>query len=63
MLKKLDTTHQIFSPASKAYQVAAEMQANDEDWAYKVIKNTVKGGPNTAIIKVYNEDNEFIALV
>jgi len=63
MLKKLDTTHQIFRPTTKAYQVAAEMQANDEDWTYQVIENPNPGGPDTAIIKIYDEDGEFVANV
>ncbi len=63
MLKTLDTVHQIFSPASKAYDVAASMQEEDEDWSYRVIENPCSGGPDTAIIKIYDEDNEFVAIV
>ena len=59
----LNITHTIFSPLSKAYQVATEMQADDEDWVYIVVPNPVLGGPDTAIIKVYDEDGVYVETV
>lgn len=49
-----------YSPISKAYEIAAELQENDLDWTYDVVENPDKDGPKTAIIKVYDEDGFFI---
>ncbi len=61
-MKLLDTTHQIFSQA-KARQVAAQLNGDvDDDWTYIVEDNPNPDGLETAIIKIYDEDSEFVTL-
>ena len=42
-----------------AVKIAGELQAGDEDWTYKVIKNPL--GTGLSIIKIYDEDGEYVA--
>lgn len=56
---KIDTAGAAYSPASKAYEIAAQLQVDDEDWEYRVIKNP-DVSKDSAIIKVYDEDGEFV---
>lgn len=58
----INTTHQIFS-ITEVYEIAKDMQANDDDWTYKVVPNPNPNGPNTAVIEVYDGDDQFIALL
>ena len=44
---------------SKAVKIAAELQAGDEDWTYKVIPSPSNNG--MSIIKIYDEEGEFVA--
>ena len=62
MMKLLDTTHQIFTP-EQAREVAAQLNGDvDDDWTYIVEDNPNPDGLETAIIKIYDEDNEFVTL-
>jgi hypothetical protein len=47
----------IFTP-EKAVFICAELQANDEDWAYKV-KHDPKG-TGGSIIEIYDENGDFV---
>ena len=55
----LNTTHTIFSQ-DEAEQVAAELNEDNDGWTYKVENNPNPDGPKTAIIKIYDEDGEFV---
>ncbi len=48
----------------KAAELAAELNAKDEDgWIYTVVNNPDTNGPKTAIIKIYDEDGHFVGLL
>ncbi len=56
-------THCIFSQAN-AVVVAAQLNADpDDDWTYTVENNPNPDGPKTAIIKIYDENDEFVAMM
>ena len=55
----LNTTHTIFSQAD-AERAAAELNEDTDGWTYKVENNPDPTGPKTAIIKIYDEDGEFV---
>ncbi len=59
-MKLIDTTATLYPPA-EAEKVAAEMQAGDPGWVYKV-KHDPKG-IGYSLIEVYDEDGEFVANV
>ena len=56
-MKLLDTTEHLYAPA-KAEAVAAELQAHDEDWTYKVVHDPK--GTGYSYIAIYDEDGEFV---
>lgn len=56
MMIKLDTTPHLYPPA-KAEEIAATMNATDEDWTYKAIHDPK--GTGLSYINAYDEDGEF----
>ncbi len=58
----LDTTHTIFSQ-DDAEKTIAELGEDNDGWTYKIENNPNPTGPKTAIIKIYDEDGEFVALL
>tara|TARA_Y100001970_G_scaffold258436_1_gene338332 strand:- start:68 stop:259 length:192 start_codon:yes stop_codon:yes gene_type:complete len=61
MMKMLDSTAKLYSPAA-AEAKAAQMNGNaDDDWTYAV-KHDPKG-TGYSLIEVYDEDGEFVALL
>ena len=56
-MKKLDTTHQLFSPA-EAEKVAKELQQGDPEWQYEVIHDPAKTG--FSFIEIYDENGDFV---
>ena len=62
-MKLLDSllTHRLFPPA-KAVEVAAQLQAGDEDgWTYRVQHDPT--GRGLSFIEVYDEDGTFVTKV
>ena len=58
MMKMLDSTAKLYSPAA-AEAKADKMNANaDDDWSYSV-KHDPKG-TGYSLIEVYDEDGEFV---
>lgn len=58
MMIKMNTTHQLFNPA-KVEEVAAEMQAgDDEGWTYRVKHAPTSTG--YSFIEIYDENGEFV---
>lgn len=55
-MKKLDSTSTLYKP-DHAAKLAAELQAGDPDWTYKV--EVYESG--WAAIKIYDEDGEHVA--
>ncbi len=55
---RLDQTPKLYPP-EKAEQIAAELNAQDDDWTYKVDHDPK--GTGYSRIKVYDEDGEFVA--
>lgn len=43
-----------------AVKIAEQLQSGDEDWTYKVVKNPNPNGSGLSIIKIYDEDGEFV---
>lgn len=54
--------HQIFTQ-EKAIEVAKQLTEGDPDWTYIIVNNPNPDGPKTAIIKIYDKDDEFVALL
>ena len=49
-------------PAAEAVDIAAAMNDNpDDDWTYVVENNPDPAGAKTALIRIYDEDGEFVA--
>jgi hypothetical protein len=60
-MKRLDTTHKLFSPA-QAEAIAAAMQAGDEEgWAYRAVHDP--RGTGYSFVEVYDEEGECVARV
>jgi len=55
-MKMLDTTSKLYQP-KKAEELAAELQAGDPDWTYKV-EHYDSGW---SAILIFDEDGEFVA--
>ena len=55
----LNITYTIFSQ-DDAKRVAAELNQDEDGWTYKVENNPNPNGHQTAIIKIYDEDGEFV---
>ena len=61
MMKKLDTTPHTFAPA-KAVEIAAAMQAGEEDgWTYMVRHDPT--GRGQTLIDIFDEDGEKVGTV
>lgn len=57
----------IYTPSTvytqaRAIELAAQLNAHpDDDWVYIVENNPDPDGPKTAIILIYDENDEFVA--
>jgi hypothetical protein len=51
-------TPKAYGNLEKAIEIAEKMQANDPDWTYKIFTSEKNG---FSIIKVYDEDGEYVA--
>jgi DUF438 domain-containing protein len=61
MVKVLDTTEHLYTPA-KAVAIAAELQSGDEDgWTYTAVHDPK--GVGYSYVAIYDEDGEFVAKV
>lgn len=56
-MKLLDTTRTYYAP-EKAEQVAASLNAWDDEWTYRVKHDPA--GTGYSFIEVYDEDGEFV---
>jgi len=57
-MKKLDTTETLYTK-EEAEKVAAELNANDDDWTYTAIHDPK--GTGYSFIIIHDEDGEFVA--
>ena len=60
MQSMLNHVHNTFDPI-KVDAIAAQMQANDNDWKY-VVRHDPKG-TGKSIIQIFDENSEFVGLV
>lgn len=59
----INYTHTIYTQ-EKAADLIVVMNANeDDDWTYIAENNPNVDGPKTAIIKIYDENGEYVGLL